>query len=502
VVNEALDRYLRAAANGEDHRAAVRAAAESVARNPWDVVAQAGTLARARRAVADRDLALTSSLAVVEVDTRGTVARIAKGQPFPALDTAGRRSRGAFDTPMDLARRVVRAAMRSVEGPIMTGLDTACGSGAFLLAMVEAGVPEVYGTDLDEAALEVAAIAVPKARLVREDALRHGPRVDLVCGNPPFVPPERQDKTLRTELRRRFPWLRGRFDLVVPFAATAVDRVRPGGAAGLVLPFPSLVQPYGAVLRRRWIGKHKVTTLVGPMPFPGVGVEVGVVVLQAERGPAPLPSGIRPEELLRLDSTPLDPALAPGDVDLVDHVRARSEPLGALAYVDTGLVAHGPEGGKAALIHDVPGPGRVPYADAREFFSGQKKWLEYKPKSMHRAKSPALFEPPKLVIQRLRGRGPVRAAVDRSGIYVGHTCTVVVPQDPRLDLDRLYTLVTSPLVDAIIRIERGQRLDLYPRDVASIPIPIAWLGDPQLSIEDAYGLSPDQVKRLQNVGPR
>ena len=91
---------------------------------------------------------------------------------------------------------------------------------------------------------------------------------------------------------------------------------------------------------------------------------------------------------------------------------------------------------------------------------------------MHRAKSPEMFESPKLVIQRLRGRGPVRAAVDRTGVYVGHTCTVVIPKDKRLDLDRLCTLVTSPLVDALVRIERGQRLDLYPRDVASIPIPL------------------------------
>ncbi|MEQ1567064.1 MAG: hypothetical protein ABMA64_15605 [Myxococcota bacterium] len=501
-MNEALDRYLRAAANGQDHRTAVRAAAEQVARNPWDVVAHAGTLARAQRSVADHDLGLTSTLAVVDVDTRSAVARISRGQPFPSLDTAGRRTRGAFDTPMDLARRVVRAAIRSVDGPVRTGLDTACGTGAFLLAMVEAGVTEVFGTDLDEAALEVAAIAVPKARLAKQDALRHGQRVDLLCGNPPFVPPERQDKGLRTELRRRFPWLRGRFDLVIPFAATAVDRVRPGGAVGLVLPFPALVQPYGTVLRRRWIARHRVATLVGPMPFPGVAVEVGVIVLQVDRGPAPLPSGLTPEELLRLEAAPLDPTLAPGDVALVEHVRARSEPLGSLALVDTGLVAHGPEGGKAALIHDLPGPGRVPYADAREFFLGQRRWLDYKPRVMHRPKSPELFEPPKLVLQRIRGRGPVRAAVDRNGVYVGHTCTVVVPRDPRLDLDRLCALVTSPLVDAVVRIERGQRLDLYPRDVASIPVPVAWLADPTLPLEQAFELTPEQARRLQNVGPR
>src|SRR5262249_24988785 len=142
------------------------------------------------------------------------------------------------------------------------------------------------------------------------------------------------------------------------------------------------------------------------------------------------------------------------------------------------------------------------YADARQFFSGQRRWLEYKPAQMHRAKSPGLFEPAKIVVQRLRGRGPVRAAVDRSGTYVGHTCTVVVPRDPGLDLDRLCALITSPSVDALVRIERGQRLDLYPRDVAAIPVPAAWLSDPRIGLERAYGLEDGHVQRLMAMGPR
>lgn len=501
-MNEALDSYLRAAAHGADHQRSVRAAAERLAHDPWSVVREAGALARAVRQVAAEDLALNAQLARVPLGDRNAIARIDAGQPYPGVDPTGRRSRGAFDTPMDYARRVVRATVRAVEGEARSGLDSACGTGAFLLAMSEAGVTELFGTDLDEVALEVAAVAVPKAHLAVDDALRHGPLVDVSCGNPPFVPPERQDKALRTELRRRFPWLMGRFDLVIPFAATAVDRVRPGGAAGLVLPYPALVQPYGSTLRRRWIGRHRVGTLVGPLPFPGAAVEVGVIVLQVDRGPAPLPSGITPDELLRLDTVPLDPSLLPGDVELLEHVRSRSTPLGDLAWVDTGLVAHGPEGGKAVLIHDAPGSGRVPYADAKDYFAGRLKYIDYRPAAMHRAKSPALFEPPKIIVQRLRGRGAVKAAVDRNGVYVGHTCTVVVPQDERIDVDRLCELLTSAIVDGLVRIERGQRLDLYPRDVAAIPIPNDWLHDPQTTLAVAWDLAPEQVRRLSTMVPR
>lgn len=501
-MNEALDAYLRTAARTGRHRDAVLAAAEAVARDPWDVVHLAGRCARARMQVADREVGLTAALEVVEPEARAALVRVPAGRPFPAFDGEGRRSRGAYDTPVDLARRVVREALAAVDGEARSGLDTACGTGAFLLAMAEAGVPEVYGTDLDDLALAVARIAVPRARLLREDALRHGPPVDVLCGNPPFVPPEHQDKALRAELRRRFPWLHGRFDLAVPFAATAVDRVRPGGACGLVLPFPALVQPYGVVLRRRWVERHRVMALAGPLPFAGAQVDVGLVVLRAGAGPAALPSGLAAEELLRLPNVPLDPALRSGDADLLEGVGVRCVPLGSLGKVDTGLVAHGPDGGKAELVRAVEAEGLRPYADAKEFFAGERLWIRYEPAKMHRAKSPGLFEPPKLVFQRLRGRGPVRAEVDLTGCYVGHTCTVFVPEDPRVDLEGLRDLVTGPLVDGLLRIARGQRMDLYPRDVASIPVPVAWLDDPTLPLEVAYGLEPAQAARLAEVAAR
>lgn len=502
-VKRAIDAWLHAAARGGDPIRWAAAAAEAVSADPWDVVHLAGRLARCKPAVAERDLGLTSTLAEVEVDSRQAVVRVAAGQTFPRPDQPGRRSRGAFDTPADLARLVVRSALAAASGPVEVGLDPACGTGAFLVAMVEAGVREVYGTDLDPAALAVAQVAAPSARVVVEDALKWGPSADVVCGNPPYVPPERQDRILRAELRRRFPWLRGRFDLVIPFAATAAERVRPGGGLGLVLPAPALVQPYGAPLRRRWVERHRIHELAGPEPFPGASVDVMRVVVQVGAGPAPLPRhGLPAAELLRLANAPLNPELRPGDVLLVERIRAASVPLGTLALVDTGLVAHGADGGKSRLIHDEPGEGRVPYADAREFFAGQRRWLDYQPKRMHRAKTRSMFEQPKLVIQRLRGKGAVRAELDRDGVYLGHTCTIVQPRGIDVPLDRLLELVRSPLVDGLTRVEAGQRLDLYPRDVAAFPVPKAWLRDPSQPLEAAWALSSADVARLEALAAR
>jgi hypothetical protein len=363
--------------------------------------------------------------------------------------------------------------------------------------MCEAGISHITGTDVDELAVRIAQVAAPGAQVQVGDALAPGPKVDVVCGNPPFVPPERQNKALRQRLRRRYPWLSGRFDLAVQFAAAATERVRKGGAIGLVLPAPMLVQKYGAPLRRRWVQHHRVAALEGPHPFPGAAVQVTLVVLGVGQAAGPVPChGVSPHDVLALPNAPLDGNLRPGDVEIVSAVRAQSVMLGELATVDTGVVCHGAHGGKARLLFDQPGEGRVPYADARDFFANRSRWLEYSPDIMHRAKSPALFEPAKIVIQRLRGKGAVRARIDRTGMVVGHTCTVVVPHDVRVSLDDLLDLVRSTEVDQLIRIERGERLDLYPRDVASIPVPRAWLTGHAMPLREAWGLDEAQATRL------
>ncbi len=499
----ALDAFLARYGRDADGLAAVVAAAEAVAAHPWDVVRQAGLLARCTTTVSDKDIGLTALLRVTGPDHPHAVTIVGAGTPFPTLAHPGRRSRGAFDTPVEMARRVVSFAMAASETRPRTGLDAACGTGAFLVAMDEAGVEEIQGSDLDETALAVARIACPRAKLSVADGLHGGPSVDLVVGNPPFVPPERQDKALRAELRRRFPWLHGRFDLVIPFAAVAVDRCRSGGIVGLVLPAPAMVQPYGAVLRRRWVERHRIVEIAGPQPFPGASVDVVLLVMHTDAGPKPLPAyGMTPEELLKLDAVPLNPDLVPGDIDLVLRIREVSIPLGELALVDTGLVAHGPSGGRERLLHDEPGPGRVPYADARDFFAGRIRWLEYDPPQMHRPKRPELFEGKKIVIQRLRGDGIVRAAIDDQGVYVGHTCTVVLPKADAPPIQRLLDLVKSPLVDGIVRIERGERLDLYPRDVASFPVPKKWLDNPAIAPEKAWGIGAREVAQLMRYARR
>ncbi|MBA2320114.1 MAG: hypothetical protein H0V89_03070, partial [Deltaproteobacteria bacterium] len=121
--------------------------------------------------------------------------------------------------------------------------------------------------------------------------------------------------------------------------------------------------------------------------------------------------------------------------------------------------------------------------------------LDYEPAKMHRAKSPALFEAPKVVVQRIRQSGPVKAEVDLTGVYVGHTCSVVVPRE--VTLAAVTALLTDPLAAGLLRIASGLRLDLYPHDLAELPFPRSWIAGDDVALGDAWGLDPEQSARLR-----
>ncbi len=488
---------MAASVHGKDLEAIITDAAKAVAHDPWAVVQQAGHLARARWIQAPEDLGLTENLRVTQPKHPAAIANVPAGALYPRFDRAGRQRRGAYDTPAVMARRVVDSALSAAARPVLTAVDPAAGTGAFLVALAERGIERIRGIELDPVAAAVANIAAPRASIEVGSGLDLDLETDLLVGNPPFIPPERQDKTLRTHLRQRLPWLSGRFDLAVPFSAIAVAQVRRGGGVGLVLPAAMMVQPYARPLRARWIEAHHIHTLTPESAFPGAQVQVVCISMEVGAGPAPLPDhGLAPESLKTLTGLPLQPMLRPGDPELSAQIRSASYDLGEFSTVDTGVVGHSSGGGKSALLSEHPSSGLVPYVDARDMVENRTRWLDYRPDKMHRAKTPELFNQPKVLVQRLRGRGPIRAWVDRSGLYAGHTLTIVRPDDPRVSPEIIHRLITDPLVDGLLRLEHGPRLDLYPRDVRGIPLPRRWLTEPDLDLQVAWGISRAQANRL------
>src|SRR5205823_1107554 len=188
-------------------------------------------------------------------------------QKSRALGNARRRDAGLYYTPAHLAARVVEIALR--EGGIATGrvLDPCAGAGAFLVAAARAGLRDLHGFDLDPEALRVARQALrvcgAKARLRRADALRVAPRrhADLLISNPPYghvrEPPE------RAFLVHEFPALRGgEIDRYCAFLLRALQLVRPGGAAALLVPDTWIFLARGGALREAVLAQAEVAAIV------------------------------------------------------------------------------------------------------------------------------------------------------------------------------------------------------------------------------------------------
>ncbi len=501
----ALRAWLAEAARSNDPVEAARAAAESLARQPWEVVRVGGALARARMREAPHDLGVDHKLQWISPDAPGALARVPRGAPAPALDEDGRRQRGAFDTPPALVREACARAVAACARAPRRGWDPSCGAGAFLVALAERGI-EAEGVEIEPATAAVAQVAAPRARVHQGDGLSLRPQapVDLVVGNPPYVPPEHQPRELRERLQRELPWLYGRYDLAVPFAARAAEALAPGGGLCLVLPAPLLSQPYARPLRQRWSAEHRLTALGPPVRFPGAVVQVVLVALQAGAGPAPLPDhGLSHASWLRLESAPWDPELRPGDPELLAAVLSRSLSLGELCEIDTGVVSHGSGGGKAALLSDEPAPGLLPYVDARDLSQGRRRWLRYDPPRMHRPKHLSLFQGEKLLVQRLCGSsGNVHVWLDREDLIPGHTLNVVKPRGAAVPLERLAELLRSRAAVGLARLRAGSRLDLYPRELRAWPVPRRWLEAPELPLQAAWELDTDEFARLEALaGP-
>ena len=498
----ALEAYLTTLNGGASHHDAVVAAAYAVRSEPWEVVQSAGLLARCRPAIAPVTTGLTPSLRRVPMGSRAAVVSVKAGQSYPVVADKRRYGRGVHDPPVDLARRVVEQAIAASDGQIATGMDIACGPGAFLVALAEAGVTEIYGVEADALCLAVAAIACPRARLLQDDAVKHGPPVDLLVGGPPYVPRLEMDARRRFDFRHRFPWLGGVLDPVAGFAAAAAGRVRPGGGLGIVLPTEALVLPHGSPWRRRFVERHHVYELVGPMPFPGSSVDTTILVAQAGSGPGALPAfGLAPAEALAADNVVLDPERRPGDAELLATIRAHSVPLGTVARVSAGitLVEQG-QRIPSDLVTDRPGEGRVPFAETRRFFAGEHRYLLYKPARLHRATERSLHEDPKVVVQRSRRAGPIRAEVDRAGIYVGDSLTVVAPEKDGVDPDPIHELLTHPALEGWLRVHYGRVTDLTPRILASIPFPKAWNNGVSGGLAAAWGVEEALLEGLAHRG--
>jgi len=290
---------------------------------------------------------------------------------------AGKKERGAFYTPAEMAEKLVRWAVRE---PGDRALDPSFGGLVFVEQayerLLELGVApkngraQVHGCELDQMAFKAAGEGPLRLEgLVQGDflATRAGeglPEVEAVVGNPPYVRYQlfgEAGDVGRRIAREAGVLLTAMSSSWAPFVVHATAFVKEGGRMALVLPAELLHAQYAGEVRRflqEQFGKV-ILALFEQRIFPGVTEEVVFLLAECRgAGPAERLEVIQYEGLADFDvDRLLDRATPEEDVtamhanllaqllpeetrDLLKKISddRRVKTLGAYAEVDIGTV--------------------------------------------------------------------------------------------------------------------------------------------------------------------
>jgi len=410
---------------------------------------------------------------------------------------SSRREAGLYYTPQDLAARVVAVALR--HGGVREGrvLDPCAGAGAFLVAAARAGLRDLRGLDLDGSALEVAREALglcgATARLRRADALRFTPAqpADLIVSNPPYghvaAPAERQF------LSRAFPALRGaEIDRYAAFLLRALQLVRPGGVAALLVPDTWMYLSRAGRLREEILAQAEVAAIVDlGKPFASAkDTRVHALVLQRRpaavraayvaRGETALAPASR-AELLRTARAGWMVYRSRREHELCAAMESAAVPLGEACTVAYGMrtgsnerhvARRGPRPSEVALVG---GEDVVPYA------------LRWRPKALldagpMRTLVARQLGVPRMAVQRIRtnAAAPWARWLEAAPVPPDHVCLDSLSTLACSDEERLWALLALVQSVPLQRYHRLRTTDVNvkPTALRGLPVPRPLLAAP------------------------
>lgn len=346
--------------------------------------------------------------------------------------------RGQFFTPSVVGRMLV--ARLDVK-PGETVLDPTCGSGGLLVHAARAGA-RVRGLELDPRLVELARVGMSVAGIEADiqagDVFRTEPApADVVVANPPFSVPI-EDPSLLEELGVPAA---GRVLSDVLFLHVLERWVRPGGRAGVVLPWSILVNDRFEGLRDRVRASWRLRAVCELpegvfRPFGGAAGRAGLVWLDRQESQGAL--AFQPARFGRVVDPGYDvrsQRFVATDGDDVDRLIAGEgwEPLPSDAWVPVPEVGEGRAVGELAKVAGV----------RAQLSEGEACWvadladadrstgeLLPRPATAGEVGGRVAFEPHDVLVARLRPNlGNVARAPEVDGVLVGSPEWVVLRPD-------------------------------------------------------------------------
>jgi len=414
-----------------------------------------------------------------------------------ALGNARRRDAGLYYTPPLLAARVLEIALRHRGGQGGRVLDPCAGAGAFLVAAARAGLSDLEGLDLDDEALRVArralALCGARARLRKADALRFAPATpaDLLVCNPPYGHVSAAGE--RAFLLRSFPGLRGgEIDRYAAFLLRALQLIRPGGAAALLVPDTWMFLARAGALREAILAQAQVAAIVDlGKPFASAkDTRVQAVVLV--RKPAPAKAtwvGRGSAALATVSREELSAQARRGwfvyrsedERAFCAALDAFAVPLGSACDVGYGMRT----GANARHVaRREPGPSQVGLVGGEDVTPYALRW---KPKTLiDEAPLRALVERQihvaRIAVQRIRTNAQASWArwLEAAIVPPGRVCLDSLSTLACADGERLWALLALVQSVALQRYHRLRTTDVNvkPGALRGLPVPRALLDDP------------------------
>lgn len=406
-------------------------------------------------------------------------------------DLGSRSSRGLFFTAGESASGVLSELFPlEGEGAIW---DPCCGSGAFLVSLMEAGVPasRIWGTDNDflsvrlaQVNLFLAGVSDPQIRVIHADSLstlntcKIPPLLDLIVTNPPW------GRYADGVVAGKRPTGE---DAFVRFLRLGLSRCRRGGRLAYLLPESVLGVKRHAKIRKelRQNGDSISFRLLGRI-FPGVYSRAVLLVLRKNSSPRACEDGSpflmikEPEKVL---------------VEKMEQVPHRK--LGESCQWLMGIVT----GDNNRFVRFSPEKGTVPVVAGpdigRNTLIRPSRHLIYNRDALQQCGPDNLYQQPK-ILYRFITEDPV-FAWDREGQYMLNSVNAFIPDGSIWSLRDWELVLNHPLIRFYYRKKFGG-VKVLKRALSALPVPILEEKPSLLSPEDLsrtlsrfYGLTPLEI---------